>query len=111
MKPTMERPLVSLAMIVRNEERTLPRCLDSVREHVDEIVIVDTGSNDRTAAVAAEYGVQWYSVEWRHDFAWARQYAMDRASGSWVLWLDADDIVVDAETIRTSLERAPREVA
>jgi len=91
---------VSLAMIVRNEEATLARCLDSVAASVDEIVIVDTGSTDATLDVARRYDAHIAEIAWPDDFSAARQAAFDRASGDWVCWLDADDVVLGAEHIR-----------
>jgi tetratricopeptide (TPR) repeat protein len=105
------RPLLSLSMIVRNEERTLRRCLASVRAVVDEIVVVDTGSTDGTLEVAAEFGARPAHVTWRRDFAWARQQAMDRARGRWVMWLDADDVVEGIDGLRERLAQADPSIA
>ena len=71
---------ISLCMIVRDEEQVLARCLDSVREAVDEIVIVDTGSLDRTKEIAWKYTDQVFDFVWRDDFSAARNYAFSRAS-------------------------------
>src|SRR5262245_44542400 len=101
------RPLLSLTMIVRNEVRTLGRCLASIRLVVDEIVVVDTGSTDETMDVAATFGASCHRVEWRRDFAWARQQAMDRARGQWVIWLDADDVVENVAGLRERVNAAP----
>lgn len=101
---------VSVALIVRNEERTLGRCLESIRDAVDEIVIVDTGSTDRTKEIAAGYTDRIFDFEWRKDFAAARQYALDQARGEWVFWLDADDVVRNADAIRPLLSRTPLSV-
>lgn len=91
---------VSLAMIVKDEEQTLARCLESVRGCVDEIVIVDTGSTDATWEVALRYTDRIFSLPWPDHFAKARQYAFDQATGDWVFWLDADDEVRGADDIR-----------
>jgi glycosyltransferase involved in cell wall biosynthesis len=91
---------VSIALIVRNEEQTLRRCLGSIRRAVDEIVVVDTGSTDGTREVAAGFTDRIYEYAWHDDFAAARQFAFDRASGDWVGWLDADDVVLNAAAIR-----------
>ena len=91
---------VSVALIVRDEEHTLGRCLDSVAGAVDEIVVVDTGSQDATMAVARRYTDQVHQFTWVQDFAAARQYAFDRAHGDWVAWLDADDVVQGAMQMR-----------
>jgi len=85
---------LSLCMIVRDEEVMLPQCLDSVRDVVDEMVILDTGSTDRTIAIAQEFGARVYSVPWRNDFAAARNQSLTYAEGDWILVLDADEILV-----------------
>jgi glycosyltransferase involved in cell wall biosynthesis len=83
---------LSLCMIVKNEERNLARCLDSVRDLVGEIVIVDTGSTDRTPGIAAEYGAEVIPFDFtRVDFAAARNCSIARASSRWILVLDADE--------------------
>ena len=102
---------VSVALIVRNEERTLARCLGSVAGAVDEIVVVDTGSTDLTKDVARRYTDRLFDYEWREDFAAARQFAFERATGDWVMWIDADDIVRGAERIRPLVASAPAGVA
>src|SRR5690242_19973198 len=71
---------ISLCMIVKNEERTLARCLDSVNGIADEIVIVDTGSSDRTTEVAARYTDRIYAYAWEDDFAAARNASFARAT-------------------------------
>lgn len=85
------RPKISLAMIVRNEAEGLERCLLSVAAGVDEIVIVDTGSTDDTMAIARRFTEHVCEMPWSDDFSAARQYAFDRCSGEWILWLDGDD--------------------
>jgi tetratricopeptide (TPR) repeat protein len=81
---------VSLCMIVRNEERRLPRCLSSVADLVHEIVIVDTGSTDATRQVAAQFGARVVEFAWRDDFAAARNESIRHATSPWIFWLDAD---------------------
>jgi tetratricopeptide (TPR) repeat protein len=78
-------------MIVRNEAERLPACLDSVRDVVDEIVIVDTGSEDSTLDIARRYGARVFTVKWSDDFAAARNEALRHCSGEWILYLDADE--------------------
>ncbi len=85
---------LSLCMIVRNEEETLPRCLKSVLSLVDEIVIVDTGSTDSTLSAAKKFGAKTYEYTWNDSFSNARNYCLDRATGDWILVLDADEILV-----------------
>jgi GT2 family glycosyltransferase len=84
---------VSLTMIVRNEEANLPKCLSSVAGVFDEIVVVDTGSTDRTREIAREHGARVFDFVWVDDFAAARNTALARATGDYAFWLDADDVL------------------
>jgi len=84
-------PRLSLCMIVKNEEQNLPVCLDSVRDIVDEIIIVDTGSTDNTMKIAAKYGVVFRHFDWTDNFSEARNESLKHASGDWILYLDADE--------------------
>ena len=88
---------ISLCMIVKNEEKTLARCLNSVHDLVDEIVIVDTGSSDRTKEIASEYTENVFSYPWTDDFAAARNDSFSEASMEYCMWLDADDILEQPE--------------
>jgi tetratricopeptide (TPR) repeat protein len=83
--------MLSLAMIVKNEEAFLGHCLASVRGLVDEMVIVDTGSTDGTVALAREAGARVFHAPWRDDFAAARNEALGHCQGDWILILDADE--------------------
>jgi tetratricopeptide (TPR) repeat protein len=85
------RASTSLCMIVRDEERNLASCLTPVRGLFDEIVIVDTGSTDRTREIARQFNAQVFDFAWRDDFSAARNESLRRARGEWVFWLDADD--------------------
>jgi glycosyltransferase involved in cell wall biosynthesis len=88
---------ISLCMMVRNEERNLPRCLDSVRGLVCESIVVDTGSTDATPRIAASYGAQVVPFDFTIvDFATARNRALERARGQWILVLDADETLGEA---------------
>ncbi|AKG19918.1 tetratricopeptide repeat protein [Calothrix sp. 336/3] len=78
-------------MIVKDEEKTLPYCLGSVRNVVDEMVVLDTGSGDRTAKIAQQFGAQVYDFVWCNDFSAARNAALQHVTGDWVLVLDADE--------------------
>lgn len=99
-------PFISLCMIVRNEEAVLGRCLDSVADLVDEIILADTGSTDRTKAIAAEYAAKVYDFPWCDDFSAARNFAVSQAVGDYWMWLDADDVVEgdNHEKLRKILE-------
>jgi glycosyltransferase involved in cell wall biosynthesis len=101
---------VAAAMIVKNEELVLARCLDAVREYVDEIVVADTGSTDRTIAIAQSKGARVVHFPWVDDFSTARQFAFDQATAEWVFWLDADDLVQGAERIRPVLASASDDI-
>jgi glycosyltransferase involved in cell wall biosynthesis len=92
--PTRRRTrTVSLTMIVRDEAANLPRCLQSVSGLFDEIVVLDTGSTDSTVDIALSFGAQVSRFAWIDDFAAARNAALVRATGDYLFWLDADDVV------------------
>ncbi len=82
---------LSVCLIVRNEARFLANCLRSVQAVADEIVVVDTGSTDATVEIARTFGAQVYHYRWHNDFAAARNYALEQATGDWILQLDADE--------------------
>lgn len=84
---------ISLCMIVKNEEDVLGRCLESVKDAVDEIIIVDTGSEDKTKDVAGRYTDQVYDFIWRDDFSAARNFALSKGHKNYLMWLDADDVI------------------
>ncbi len=84
-------PAVSLCMIAKNEEFNLPACLGSVRDLVSEMIVVDTGSTDRTKETAALLGARVYDFAWCDDFAAARNASLQPATGEWIFWLDGDE--------------------
>jgi glycosyltransferase involved in cell wall biosynthesis len=92
---------ISLCMIVKNEEKTLERCLRSVDGIVDEIVIVDTGPEDTTKAIAGRFTSRVPDFEWIDDFSAARNYSFAQATMDYILWLDADDVLLPED--RTKL--------
>lgn len=98
--PESERARVSLTVIVKNEEQNLPCCLESVRGIFDEIVVVDTGSTDRTIEVARSFGANLFEFPWVDSFAAVRNEALSRATAEYAFWLDADDMVEDNERER-----------
>lgn len=82
---------ISCIMIVKDEESCLPRCLKSVREYVDEIIVVDTGSSDRSVEIALSFGARVYHHPWQNDFSLHRNQSISYASGDWLLQMDADE--------------------
>jgi tetratricopeptide (TPR) repeat protein len=102
---------LSLCMIVKDEEEMLPRCLAAVRDAVDELVIVDTGSHDRTREIALEYGARLIDFEWTGSFSDARNVSFDAATGDWLMFLDADEVLVegDGERLRALTGQTWRE--
>lgn len=82
---------LSLCLIVKNEENNIKRCLDSAYRWVDEIVIADTGSEDLTRESCLSFGARVFDFEWKDDFSLARNYILEKASGDWILFLDADE--------------------
>lgn len=84
---------ISLCMIVKNEEQTLKRCLNSAKGFVDEIIIVDTGSTDNTKKIARQFTDKVLDFVWCDDFSKARNFSFSFASKDYILWLDADDVV------------------
>jgi tetratricopeptide (TPR) repeat protein len=85
------RETVSACMIVKNEEEFLPGCLESIRNWVDEIIIVDTGSTDRTVEIAESYGAKVYFQEWSKNFSKHRNFSLSNATCDWILVIDADE--------------------
>ncbi|HEY4809465.1 MAG TPA: glycosyltransferase [Solirubrobacteraceae bacterium] len=102
---------LSLCMIVRDEEQILPQCLAAVAGAVDEIVIVDTGSTDATIEIARSFGARVIEREWTGSFADARNVSFDAATGDWLMYLDADEVLVhdDRELLRSLTGRSWRE--
>ncbi len=102
---------LSLCMIVRDEEEMLGRCLEAVQSAVDEMVIVDTGSQDATIEIARSFGARVIEREWTGSFGEARNVAFDAATGDWTLVLDADEVLVreDAPLLRSLTSRTWRE--
>jgi tetratricopeptide (TPR) repeat protein len=99
-------------MIVKNEAAILACCLKSIVAAADEIVVVDTGSTDDTIAIARSFGAKVIEEPWRNDFAFSRNVSLHHATSSWVLWLDADDVVPDTscEKIRELKSAKPDKV-
>ena len=88
---------LSLCMIVKNEHDTLARCLDCAKQIADEIIIVDTGSTDDTKKIASKYTDKIYNFKWVHDFSKARNFSFSKANKDYIMWLDADDVILDED--------------
>lgn len=84
---------LSVCMIVKNEEKVLKRCLESIKNIADEIIIVDTGSTDNTKSIALEYTEKIYDYKWIDNFSDARNFSFSKASSDYIMWVDADDII------------------
>ena len=100
---------VSLCMIVKDEIASIGACLKNAKALADEIIVVDTGSKDRTADVAAAFGARTFTYNWIDDFAAARNYSLDQAQGDWILILDADEMIASKD--HDSLRRLIRTYA
>ncbi len=88
---------LSLCMIVKNEEDVIGRCLECVSDIFDEIIVVDTGSDDNTKEIVKKYTKNLYYFKWIDDFAAARNYAFSKATKDYIMWLDADDIILNQD--------------
>ena len=97
-------------MIVKNEESNVRRALESVKPLVDEMIVVDTGSTDRTRDIARELGAKVYDFVWTDSFADARNFSLSKATGDWILILDADEVISpsDHEALKKLIGKGPR---
>lgn len=86
-------PSLSLCMIVKNEERYISACLESIKPYVDEIIVVDTGSKDKTVEIAESFGARIFHFKWCDDFSAARNESIRHASCDWIIFLDADEVI------------------
>ncbi len=93
---------VSLCMIVKDEEKVLERCLNSVSDLVDEIIIVDTGSKDNTKKIAKKYTDKIFDFQWIDDFSSARNFSFSKAEMDYIFWLDADDVLEEEDRVKFS---------
>ncbi len=97
---------VSACLIVCNEAHCLARCLDSIANFVDQIIVVDTGSTDNTVSIAESYGAIIRNYSWNNNFADARNYSLSLATGDWILVIDADEELTDGRTMLDTLKSA-----
>jgi len=109
-KKSLKKAAVSLCMIVKNEEKYIAKCLASVKPIVDEMIVVDTGSTDRTKDIAAVFGAKTYDFEWDNDFAKARNYSISKAEGDWIFVMDADEVISprDYDRFRKIVSKRPK---
>ncbi len=99
-------PKISLCMIVKDEEQNIRRCIESARSHVYEMVIIDAGSQDGTRGICESLGAKVYNFDWSDDFSAARNFGLKKASGDWILWMDADEelCMLDFAALQNMLE-------
>ena len=105
-----EKIKISLCYIVKNAAQDLQRSLESAAKHVDEIIVVDTGSTDSTVEVAESFGAKILHEPWQDDFSTPRNKALEAATGDWIVFLDADEFFVNgtAKNLRTAMKNAKR---
>ncbi len=108
-KTTGDRGTTSLCMIVKDEEQNLAKCLLNLKPIIDEIIVVDTGSTDRTRDIALAFGSKVYDLDWSNDFSKARNYSISKASGDWIFVMDADEIIShqDYEVLKKIVNKRP----
>lgn len=97
---------ISACYIVKNEEKNLEKSLASLGDNIDELIVVDTGSTDNTKEIAKAHGADIYDFPWQDDFSVARNFALDRSKGDWVIFLDADENFVNSMGLRDYVEKA-----
>ena len=104
----MPAPTISLCMIAKNEEKWLEQCLNSVKDIVDEIIIVDTGSTDKTKEIAKKFNAKIFDFKWIDDFSAARNESIKHAAKDWILVMDADEVIEknDLEKIKNAVNDA-----
>ncbi len=93
-KPTGERPTISACIIAKDEARCIGRCIDSVKDHVTEVILVDTGSSDDTVAIAEGKGAKVFHLPWQDSFSIARNEALKHATSDWILIIDSDETLL-----------------
>jgi O-antigen biosynthesis protein len=104
---------LSICLIVKNEERHLVKCLKSVRDVADELIVVDTGSTDKTIDIAKVFGAKVFDFPWTGDFSAARNYSLEQATGNWILILDADEVLspLDFKKLKEIIRRKSSPIA
>ncbi len=108
LKPTKKikpKIKISACYMVKNEEINLPRSLKSIKAAVDEIIVVDTGSIDKTVEIAEGFGAKIIKTTWQDDFSTPRNMAIDSASGDWIIFLDADEFFIYPDKVRSAINK------
>lgn len=98
--------IISACYIVKNEAENLIRSLESLKDNIDELIVVDTGSQDSTPVVANKYNAKIFNFPWQDDFSKARNFALEQAYGDWVIFLDADEYFVNSEGLASYIRKA-----
>lgn len=112
-KYNIEEKYLTAAFIVKNEEENLPNALNSIKDVVDEIIVVDTGSTDNTVEIAKSYGAKIYYFDWINDYSAARNISIKYATSKWIIYLDADEILSQEsqKNIRNLIKNADENLA
>ena len=105
LKPKKSKLKISACYMVKNEEKNLPRSLESVKAAADEIIVVDTGSTDNTIEVAKSYNAKIIETPWKDDFSTPRNMAIEAASGDFIIFLDADEFFIYPDKVRSSINK------
>lgn len=96
----MENKTLSVCMITKNEEKNISRCLESIKDIADEIIVVDTGSTDKTVEIAKSFGAKTYFFKWDKNFSHARNASIEKATMDWIIFLDADEELPKEEGLK-----------
>lgn len=102
---------LSVCLIVKNEERVLDRCLACVTKFADELIVVDTGSTDNSVEIAKQFTPYVFLHPWQYSFAEARNYSYSKATGDYIMWIDADDVISDENIARINALKAEETTA
>ncbi|MGL4875952.1 MAG: glycosyltransferase [Clostridium sp.] len=107
----MKNKEISLCIISKNEENLIRECIESAKDIASEIIVLDTGSKDRTIEIAKEYGAKVYNEEFYYDFANLRNKCIQKATKDWILFLDCDEVLEDSKKVLDILDEVSNEVA
>ena len=96
---------ISACLICKNEENNISKWINNVKQFADEIIIVDTGSEDNTLKLIRENGIKPYSFTWNDDFSAAKNYAIDKATGDYIVFTDSDEFFENPAEVRNAIEK------